>query len=102
MRSSRSRGPARGRVATRARDLLRELESRAVDGSVPCIQLAGTAEAAGEPDATLTYARRALDERGPGFVLPARHWPDFIELGRAPRFVATIHELDEAGPFRNQ
>jgi serine/threonine protein kinase/tetratricopeptide (TPR) repeat protein len=85
----------------RARDLLRELESRAVDGSVPCIQLAGTAEAAGDRDTALTYARRALDEREPGFVLLARHWPDFIELRRDPRFVAMIRELDEAGPFRS-
>jgi predicted Zn-dependent protease len=57
---------ARKGEAARARELLRELESRAADGFVPGIQLAGTAEAAGERDAALAHARRALDEREPG------------------------------------
>ena len=61
---------------------------------VPAAHLALTAEAAGQREEALAFARRAWGEREPPFILEARHFPEFRTLRSDPRFRAILREMD--------
>ena len=81
--ATRSPSPARRGVLghwgkrTEARALHGELMDRASRSYVPAAHLALTAEAAGQREEALAFARRAWGEREPPFILEARHFPEF-------------------------
>ena len=77
-----------------AKALHRELIDRASRGHVPSAHLALTAEAAGEHEDAMRFARRAWDEREPPFILWARHFPQYRALRSDPRFAVILREMD--------
>src|SRR5262249_59032057 len=60
-----------------ASSLHQELMERASRGYVPAAHLALTAEAAGEHENAMAFARRAWDEREPPFILWAHPFPPY-------------------------
>ena len=74
--------------------LHRELMDRASRAYVPLTYLILTAEAAGQHEEAMAFARRAWDEREPTFILHARHFPEFRTLRSDPRFAAILREMD--------
>ena len=74
--------------------LHRELLERSSGTYVPLAHLALTAEAAGQHEEALAFARRAWDEREPPFLLYARHFPDYQPLRSDPRFAAILRQMD--------
>jgi serine/threonine-protein kinase len=74
--------------------LHRELLDRASQSYVPAAHLALTAEAAGQREEALAFARRAWEEREPPFILWSRHMPEFRSLRSDPRFAAILREMD--------
>jgi tetratricopeptide (TPR) repeat protein len=79
-----------------ASSLHQELMERASRGYVPAAHLALTAEAAGEHESAMAFARRAWDEREPPFILWARHFPQYRTLHSDPRFTSILREMDSA------
>ena len=73
----------------------RELMDRASRVYVPLTHLILTAEAAGQREEALAFARRAWDEREPPFILWARHFPEYRTLHSDPRFAAILREMNE-------
>jgi hypothetical protein len=53
-----------------------------------------SADAAGDRDEALAYARKALADREPPFILLSRHWPDFAGLRQDARFAALLTALE--------
>jgi serine/threonine protein kinase/tetratricopeptide (TPR) repeat protein len=74
--------------------LHRELLDRASQRYVPASHLALTAEAAGQREEAIAFARRAWDDREPPFILWARHFPEYRSLRSDPRFAAILREMD--------
>jgi TolB-like protein/Tfp pilus assembly protein PilF len=74
--------------------LHRELIIRASQRYVAASHLALTAEAAGQREEALAFARRAWDDREPLFILYARHFPECRTLRADPRFAAILREMD--------
>jgi len=74
--------------------LHRELMDRASRAYVPLSYLTLTADAAGQHEEALAFARRAWDEREPTFILHALHFPEFRTLHSDPRFAAILREMD--------
>ena len=74
--------------------LHRELMDRASRSYVSPSHLALTAEAAGQHEEAMAFARRAWDEREPSFILWARHFPQYRTLHSDPRFAAILREMD--------
>ena len=74
--------------------LHRELTDRASRGYVSPSHLAVSAEAAGQHEEAMAFARRAWDEREPSFILWARHFPQYRSLHADPRFAAILREMD--------
>jgi TolB-like protein/Flp pilus assembly protein TadD len=85
---------ARNGTPDRARALHAELVARAATGFIPATQLILSADAAGDREEALAYARKALDDREPPFILLTRHWPEFAGLRQDPRFAALLDELE--------
>jgi len=79
----------------KARALYRELTDRVSRGYVSPAHLALTAEAAGEREDAIAFARRAWDERDPSFILWARHFPQYRTLHSDPRFAAILREMND-------
>jgi TolB-like protein/Tfp pilus assembly protein PilF/predicted Ser/Thr protein kinase len=77
-----------------ARALHLELMDGASRGYVPASHLALTAEAAGQREEAIAFARRAWDEREPPFILWARQFPQYRTLHSDPRFAAILREMD--------
>ena len=77
-----------------ALNLHRELMDRASRGYVSPAHLALTAEAAGQHEEAMAFARRAWDDREPSFILWARHFPQYRTLHSDPRFTAILREMD--------
>jgi tetratricopeptide (TPR) repeat protein len=75
--------------------LHRELLARGLRGYVPSTYLVLTAEAAGQHEEALAFARRAWDEREPPFILHVRHFPEFRTLRLDPRFAAIVREMND-------
>jgi len=76
--------------------LHRELMDRASRAYVPAGHLALTAEAAGEHENAIGFARRAWDEREPAFILWARQFPHYRTLHSDPRFASILLEMNSA------
>ena len=74
--------------------LHRELLDRASQRYVPASHLALTAEAAGQREEAIAFARRAWDDREAPFILWARHFPEYRSLRSDPRFAAILREMD--------
>ncbi len=74
--------------------LHRELMDRVSRSYVSPSHLALTAEAAGQHEEAIAFARRAWDEREPAFILWARHFPLYRTLHSDPRFAAILREMD--------
>jgi tetratricopeptide (TPR) repeat protein len=74
--------------------LHRELRDRSSPGYIPATYLALSAEAGGNREEALTFARRALDEREPTLFFHARHFTEFQTLRSDPRFRAMLREMD--------
>jgi serine/threonine protein kinase/Tfp pilus assembly protein PilF len=74
--------------------LHRELMDRASRGYISASYLALSAEAAGQREEALAFARRAWDERDPAFILHARYFTEFRTLRSDPRFAAILREMD--------
>jgi hypothetical protein len=68
---------------------------RASQAYVPLTHLILTAEAAGQHEEAMAFARRAWDEREPPFILWARHFPEYRTLHSDPRFAAILREMNE-------
>jgi TolB-like protein/Tfp pilus assembly protein PilF len=83
-----------------ARAVHRELMDRASQRYVSPTHLALTADAAGDREEAMVFARRAWDEREPSFILWARHFPQYCALHSDPRFAAILREMDS--PEENQ
>jgi TolB-like protein len=83
-----------------ARAVHRELMDRASQRYVSPAHLALTADAAGDREEAMVFARRAWDEREPSFILWARHFPQYCALHSDPRFTAILREMDS--PEENQ
>ena len=77
-----------------AHALHRELLDRAPRSYVSPTHLALTAEAAGQHEEAIAFARRAWDEREPSFILWARQFPFYRALHPDPRFTAILREMD--------
>ena len=77
-----------------ARDVHRELMNRASRSYVSPSHLALTAEAAGQHEEAMAFARRAWDDREPSFILWARHFPQYRTLHSDRRFAAILREMD--------
>ena len=77
-----------------ARALHRELMDRVSREYVSPAHLALTAEAAGEREEAIAFARRAWDEREPSFILWARYFPQYRTLHSDPRFAAILREMN--------
>jgi len=77
-----------------AAELHRELMDRASRGHICAAHLSITAEAAGQREKAIAFARGAWDEREPPFVLWARHFPQYRTLRSDPRFAAILCEMD--------
>src|SRR4051812_42802001 len=75
--------------------LHRELMDRASRGYVPLTYLVLTAEAAGQHEEAMAFARRAWDEREPPFILYAHHYPEYRSLHSDPRFAAILREMND-------
>jgi hypothetical protein len=75
--------------------LHRELMDRASAAYVPLTYLTLTAEAAGQHEEALAFARRAWDLREPTFILHARHFPEFRTLHSDPSFATILGEMNE-------
>ena len=73
----------------------RELMDRASRGYISASYLALSAEAAGQREEALAFARRAWDEREPPFILHARYFPEYDTLRSDPRFAAILREMNE-------
>jgi hypothetical protein len=67
---------------------------RASRGYVPSTHLAVTAQAIGEHDHALAYARRAWADREPPFILLARQHVTFRSLRQVPAFQEILREMD--------
>ena len=80
--------------SSEASALHRELMDRAPRTYVPLTYLILTAEAAGQHEEAMAFARRAWDEREPPFILHARHFPEYRALHSDPRFAAILREMD--------
>jgi TolB-like protein/Flp pilus assembly protein TadD len=74
--------------------LHRELMDRASRSFVSPSHLALTAEAAGQHEEAIAFARRAWDDREPSFIIWARHFPQYRTLHADPRFAAILREMD--------
>jgi serine/threonine-protein kinase len=85
-----------GQAGKRAEALAlhRELIERGPRSYVSPTHFALTAEAAGQHEDAMTFARRAWDEREPSFVLWARQFPLYRALHGDPRFAAILREMD--------
>ena len=68
---------------------------RSSRGYVSACHLALTAEAAGDHEEAMAFARRAWDDREPPFILWARHFPHYRTLHSDPRFAAILLEMNE-------
>jgi serine/threonine-protein kinase len=82
-----------------ASSLHRELMERASRGYVPAAHLALTAEAAGDHENAMAFARRAWNEREPPFILWARHFPLYRTLHSDPRFAVILREMNSPEGF---
>jgi serine/threonine-protein kinase len=83
-----------------ARAVHRELMDRASQRYVSPAHLALTADAAGDREEAIVFARRAWDEREPSFILWARQFPQYRALHSDPRFAAILREMD--APAENE
>jgi eukaryotic-like serine/threonine-protein kinase len=77
-----------------ARAVHRELMNRASQRYVSPAHLALTADAAGDREEAMAFARRAWAEREPSFILWARQFPQYRALHSDPRFAAILREMD--------
>ena len=85
---------ARGGMPDAAVTLHREMLDRTSKGYVSPTHLALTAEAAGQHEEAIKFARRAWDDREPSFILWARQFPLYRALHSDPRFAAILREMD--------
>ena len=81
-------------IPAKALAIHRELMDRAPVAYVSPTHLALTADAAGQREEAMAFARRAWDEREPSFILWARHFPPYRTLHSDPRFAAILREMD--------
>ncbi len=91
----------RGKLSE-ASALHRELLERVPRSYVLLAFVVLAAEAAGQHEEALAFARRAWDEREPPFILHTRHFPEYRTLRSDPRLAAILREMDEpmASPGR--
>lgn len=77
-----------------AAQLHRELMVRAAHAYICNAHLAISADAAGQREAAIAFARRAWEEREPPFILWARHFPQYGTLRSDPQFAAILREMN--------
>jgi tetratricopeptide (TPR) repeat protein len=76
-----------------ARAVYRELEARSEREYIQPSMLAPAAAAVGEMDRAIAFARQALNDKDPLFVMLARTWPDYAGLRKDSRFLEIVSHL---------
>jgi tetratricopeptide (TPR) repeat protein len=77
----------------RARAVYAELEARSVTEYIQPGMMAIAADAAGHRERALVFAQQALDIRDPLFVMTARSWPQYRNLGTDVGFLEVVRQL---------
>ena len=77
----------------KARAVFQELEARSAREYIQPAMLAAAAASMGEIDRSIKFARQALDDRDPMFVLLARSWPDYNNVRSDSRFQEIVRQL---------
>jgi TolB-like protein/Tfp pilus assembly protein PilF len=76
-----------------ARAVYRELEARSAREYIQPSMLAQAAAAVGEMDRAIAFARQAIEDKDPLFVMLARTWPGYDRLRADSRFLDTVSRL---------
>lgn len=77
--------------------MYREVEARSAREYVQPSMLAPAAADVGEMDLAISFARQALDDKDPLFVMLARTWPGYVQLRTDSRFLEIVSRLDLLG-----
>jgi adenylate cyclase len=78
----------------KARAVHRELELRSTTEYVHPAMLTAAASVLGDADRAVAYAKQAVDEKDPLFVLLARSWPDYANVSADSRFREIVSRLN--------
>ena len=85
----------------KARAVFRELDARSTSEYIQPAMLTTTAAAAGEIDRAITFAKQALDDKDPLFVVLVRTWPDYDNIRTDSRFLEIVSQLGLPGWHTN-
>jgi serine/threonine protein kinase/Flp pilus assembly protein TadD len=77
----------------KARAVYREMEARSSREYIPPAALAVAAVAAGDIDLSIGFARQAVNDKDPLFVIMARSWPEYDALRSDSRFREIVGKL---------
>jgi adenylate cyclase len=77
----------------KARAAYRELEARSEREFIQPAMLSPAAAAIGDMDQAIAFAKRAVDEKDPLFVMLARTWPTYNQLRTDPRYLQIFNRL---------
>ncbi|HSE34080.1 MAG TPA: hypothetical protein VLA93_21080 [Pyrinomonadaceae bacterium] len=83
--------------ADKARAVFEEMKARNAREYIQPAMLIAAAAAVGETDQAIAYARDALDNKDPLFVMLARSWPNYERLRQDSRFREVVARLNLPG-----
>jgi adenylate cyclase len=77
----------------KARAVLHELEARSAREYIQPAMMTAAAAVVGDTDRAVAFARQAIDDKDPLFVLLARTWPDYENVRTDSRFMEIVSQL---------